>query len=193
MAPLRRWFRQPLDVVSSWPIERSGGHRSAPFDPVTEADLAVEDAMRTALTDRFPDHAPCAIVPTGSPGRATTGWIIDPIDGVGLHRPVRLPWGTLSSVCATIDDVSPARSTTRSWVETYVGGEAGSFRISTDGAVGGSRSPVRHSSRGGRACTDPHLALDGPRVRRALVSPLIAPRWSDSAATATRRGSVRLR
>jgi histidinol-phosphatase len=48
--------------------------------PVTEADLAVEEALRGALAKRFPDDAILGEEHglEGSPGRT---WVLDPIDG----------------------------------------------------------------------------------------------------------------
>jgi myo-inositol-1(or 4)-monophosphatase len=50
-------------------------------DPVTAADDAVENLVRTAVTERFPDHG--VLGEEGSERAGTSGylWVVDPLDG----------------------------------------------------------------------------------------------------------------
>jgi myo-inositol-1(or 4)-monophosphatase len=91
-----RWFREELFAED----------KGSPFgyDPVTEADRAVEDLLRAALMQRYPDHQV-----TGEE-RGTTGpdgryrWLIDPIDGTKAFVSGVPMWGTLVGL---LDDGVP--------------------------------------------------------------------------------------
>jgi histidinol phosphatase-like enzyme (inositol monophosphatase family) len=65
------------------------------FDPVTEADRAVEQAVRSLLRERFPGHGilgeEFGLENANSPSR----WIIDPIDGTRAFISGIPVWGTL--------------------------------------------------------------------------------------------------
>ncbi|MEZ5375547.1 MAG: inositol monophosphatase family protein [Acidimicrobiales bacterium] len=155
-----RWFRQPLDVVNKLAGERAVGTDAAPFDPVTEADRAVEDALRTALTDRFPDHEVLG-EERGLTGSGDHRWIIDPIDGTRAFITGQPLWGTLLGL-------RHGDAMLAGWLhnpvlgETYVGSEAGSFRISTDGAVRIATSSVTRLDQAVVLCTHPDLFAPGP-------------------------------
>ncbi len=64
------------------------------FDPVTEADRAVEAELRRGLSDRFPDHAILG-EEFGSSGSGPFRWTIDPIDGTRAFITGQPMWGTL--------------------------------------------------------------------------------------------------
>ncbi len=84
-----RWYRQ-LDHVDN---KRAADGRAG-FDPVTEADRAVEAELRDALASRFPDHQ---IVGEefGTSGDGPVRWTIDPIDGTRAFIIGQPMWGTL--------------------------------------------------------------------------------------------------
>ena len=71
--------------------------------PVTEADLAVEEALRGALAKRFPDDAILGEEHglEGSPGRT---WVLDPIDGTKNFAAGIQIFGTL---IALLDEGAP--------------------------------------------------------------------------------------
>jgi histidinol phosphatase-like enzyme (inositol monophosphatase family) len=79
------WFRRDPQVHDKG---------EAGFDPVTEADRAVEDHLRAALAERFPDHE---IVgeERGASGSGLYRWLIDPIDGTRAFISGNPLWGTL--------------------------------------------------------------------------------------------------
>lgn len=66
---LKRHFRAPLDVTIK-----------ADSSPVTIADREVESVLRSAIRDRYPDHAQLGEELGGDVGEAWT-WVVDPIDG----------------------------------------------------------------------------------------------------------------
>jgi len=74
-------------------VEDKGG--GAGFDPVTEADQAAELAIRSALADRYPDHAIVGEEFGDRDGNADYRWVIDPIDGTRAFIMGFPLWGTL--------------------------------------------------------------------------------------------------
>jgi len=62
--------------------------------PVTEADLAVEEALRKALAERFPEDAVLG-EEHGMDGAGGRTWILDPIDGTKNFAVGIQIWGTL--------------------------------------------------------------------------------------------------
>jgi histidinol phosphatase-like enzyme (inositol monophosphatase family) len=64
------------------------------FDPVTEADRAVEDELRAGLGRLFPDHAILG-EERGLTGDGPVRWVIDPIDGTRAFIIGHALWGTL--------------------------------------------------------------------------------------------------
>lgn len=87
------WFRQaPGGAQESLDV----GNKAAAgqFDPVTEADRAVEDEIRAGLHKLFPDHAILG-EERGLTGSGCIRWIIDPIDGTRAFISGQPMWGTL--------------------------------------------------------------------------------------------------
>ncbi|MEM7323215.1 MAG: inositol monophosphatase family protein [Actinomycetota bacterium] len=83
------WYRN-LDLIEN-KKEAAG---AAGYDPVTEADRAVERALRDALAERFPGHAILG-EEFGATGDGPYRWIIDPIDGTRAFITGQPMWGTL--------------------------------------------------------------------------------------------------
>lgn len=140
------WFRRPIEVTS----KLADG-----FDPVTEADRAVEDELRAAISDRFPGHR---IVgeERGTTGSGPMSWIIDPIDGTRAFVSGNPLFGTL--VCLRDGDEPIA-----GWMhlptldETYVG-VAG--RAWLDAPTGRTRLTTRTTAEVAEAivcCTHPEM------------------------------------
>ena len=80
-------FRTPIDVADK------GGTRG--YDPVTEADRAAEEVIRSAIARRFPDHGIEGEEHGRLPGRSPFTWVIDPIDGTRSFILGHLHWATL--------------------------------------------------------------------------------------------------
>lgn len=104
------WYRR---------LERVDNKSVDGFDPVTEADRAVESDLRRRLSQRFPGHAILG-EEYGLSGSGRYRWIIDPIDGTRAFITGQPMWGTLLGLQ---DDGRPVAG----WMhlpvldETYVG------------------------------------------------------------------------
>ena len=80
-------FRAPLA------IENKLGHGG--FDPVTEADRAVEGHLRERIQARYPEHGIVGEEFGEYTGRSAWSWIIDPIDGTRSFMTGLPAWGCL--------------------------------------------------------------------------------------------------
>ena len=63
--------------------------------PVTDADLAAEDALRALITAERPDDAVLGEEGGGHVGAAGRGWVLDPIDGTKNFSRGMPVWATL--------------------------------------------------------------------------------------------------
>jgi len=126
-------FRRPIAV------ENKQGDRG--FDPVTEADRAVEAAIREGLGRVWPDSPIMGEEEGFTPGSSEWSWIIDPIDGTRAFISGVPAWGVLLGL---LRDGRPTGGIMRQPYldETFVGGPSGaSLRR------GGAESPLRTSGR----------------------------------------------
>lgn len=100
---LARWA---VDRIPTRPAQDGIATKTNAADWVTETDLAVEQHVRDAVQERFPQDA---IVGEefGASDRdaASATWYVDPVDGTTnyVHG---LPWSSFS--CAVVDDAGPA-------------------------------------------------------------------------------------
>src|SRR5258707_9783746 len=81
------FFRTSLSVE-----DKSRGGR---FDPVTAADRAAENAMRTLIRNTFPEHGIIGEEFGGEFVDAEYVWALDPIDGTKSFISGMPAWGTL--------------------------------------------------------------------------------------------------
>ena len=65
------------------------------FDPVTAADRAAEDAMRTLIRQNFPEHGILGEEYGSEQTDAEYVWVLDPIDGTKSFISGMVAWGTL--------------------------------------------------------------------------------------------------
>jgi myo-inositol-1(or 4)-monophosphatase len=79
-------FRQPVTVENK---------SATAFDPVTNADRAIERVLRTAITSRYPRHGIVAEEEGERAGSDDYTWYIDPIDGTRAFMTGSPLWGTL--------------------------------------------------------------------------------------------------
>jgi histidinol phosphatase-like enzyme (inositol monophosphatase family) len=79
-------FRQPVKVENK---------SASSFDPVTNADRAIERVLRTAIVSRYPDHGIVAEEEGERAGSSDYTWFIDPIDGTRSFMTGSPLWGTL--------------------------------------------------------------------------------------------------
>ncbi len=80
------FFRTALAIEN----KKAGG-----FDPVTAADRAAEDAMRTLIRKNFPDHGIIGEEYGEERSGADYVWVLDPIDGTKSFITGMPAWGTL--------------------------------------------------------------------------------------------------
>ncbi len=79
-------FRQPITVENK---------SADAFDPVTNADRAIERVLRTAIDARYPDHGIVAEEEGERAGAGEYTWFIDPIDETRAFMTGSPLWGTL--------------------------------------------------------------------------------------------------
>lgn len=74
------------------------------FDPVTQADRAAEQAMRSLIEDRYPDHGIMGEEYADRPAGSRYVWSLDPIDGTRSFICGLPTWTTL---IALLEDGAP--------------------------------------------------------------------------------------
>lgn len=143
---------------------------TAGFDPVTEADRAVERLIRDGLSDLFPDHAITG-EEFGVTGDAPYRWYVDPIDGTRAFVTGQPMWGTL--VGLTVDGRPVA-----GWMhlpvldETYVGTGTGTSLLLPAGvaddraAVALATTTTTSPADAMLLCTHPSMFAPGPELER---------------------------
>lgn len=80
------YFRTPLAVDNK---------QGAGFDPVTEADKAVEQLIRDAISSRYPEHGILGEEHGEADSDSEFRWVIDPIDGTRAFITGVPAWGIL--------------------------------------------------------------------------------------------------
>jgi myo-inositol-1(or 4)-monophosphatase len=147
--------------------DKSGG---AAWDPVTDADVAAERAMRSVLESEVPDHAISGEELPDRPGEGPWRWSLDPIDGTRSFVCGLPSWVTL---IALLEDGQPVLGLIDAPAldERYVGCERATFTRKGD------ESPLRTSGctllRETRlSTTDPYLLGESvdvwERLRRCV-------------------------
>jgi myo-inositol-1(or 4)-monophosphatase len=84
---IRPFFRTTLSVENK--------AHSGPFDPVTAADRAAEQTMRSLIQKNFPDHGIVGEEFSAERPDASYVWVLDPIDGTKSFISGMPVWGTL--------------------------------------------------------------------------------------------------
>jgi histidinol phosphatase-like enzyme (inositol monophosphatase family) len=121
-------------------IENKGG---SGFDPVTNADKAIERVLRAAIAERYPDHGIVGEEEAERGGSGAYRWYVDPIDGTRSFMIGSPLWGTL--VGLTHRDVPLFGLLCQPVLEeVFLGTDGGSWLIKPD-----SRERLR-----ARQCTD---------------------------------------
>jgi len=85
-------FRRNLDITNK---DETG------FDPVTNADRAIEQVLRTTILERYPGHGIVGEEEGHTPSLSPYTWYVDPIDGTRAFMMGSPLWGTL--VGLTVD------------------------------------------------------------------------------------------
>jgi myo-inositol-1(or 4)-monophosphatase len=76
---------------------------SGGFDPVTSADKAIEQVLRAAIVETYPDHGIIGEEESNRGARSAYCWYLDPIDGTRAFMTGSPLWGTL--VGLSLNDV----------------------------------------------------------------------------------------
>ncbi len=154
----RKAFRQPMAVENKL---------IGDFDPVTEADKAVEAAIREKLNSRFPDHSILGEEGETTNGSSKYGWIIDPIDGTRSFISGIPLW---MSLLGLLENGKPIGSIIHQpyLQETFVGGPDGSFLFR-----GGEKESLQTRStislkNATLFCTDPNIMFTQGDERNAF-------------------------
>jgi myo-inositol-1(or 4)-monophosphatase len=126
------------------------------FDPVTEADIGAERAMRALIEARFPDHGIAGEEMGEKPAAGPYGWSLDPIDGTRSFVCGMPSWVTLIALLRDGEPVLGVIDAPRLG-ETYYGDGARAMLADADG-----EHRIAVSGRGTLAearlsTTDPHL------------------------------------
>jgi myo-inositol-1(or 4)-monophosphatase len=134
-------FRRPVTVENK---------SATAFDPVTNADRAIERVLRTAIDERYPDHGIVAEEEGERSGAGEYTWYIDPIDGTRSFMTGSPLWGTLIGLTRREEPlfgllVQPVLE------EVFLGGPSGSWLI----------KPERRDRLKSRACKSLDKALLG--------------------------------
>jgi len=146
----RAHFRQPITV------ENKGG---SAFDPVTNADRAIERVLRTAIIERYPDHGIVAEEEGERSGRGEYTWYIDPIDGTRAFMTGSPLWGTLIGLTRGAQPlfgvlVQPVLE------EVFFGAPGGSWLIKADRRARLRRRACTALDQAVLACTHPDMFKD---------------------------------
>ena len=121
-------------------IENKGA--AGAFDPVTAADRAAEQAMRTLIRKAFPQHGIIG-EEFGDEGRgAAYVWVLDPIDGTKSFIAGMPAWGTLIGL---LKDGLPAYGMMH---QPFIG-----ERFTGDGATARYRGPAGERRLNARPCS----------------------------------------
>ncbi len=115
-------FRRPITVENK---------SANAFDPVTNADRAIEQVLRSAIVARYPAHGIVAEEEGERPGSSELTWFIDPIDGTRAFMTGSPLWGTLIGLTRRAKPcvgvlVQPVLE------EVFFGGPSGSWLIKAE-------------------------------------------------------------
>ena len=155
-------------------VENKGG---SAFDPVTNADRAIERVLRAAIIERYPDHGIVAEEEGERPGRARYTWFIDPIDGTRAFMTGSPLWGTLIGL---VHADRPLFGVLAQPVlqEVFFGGPGGSWLIKPERRDRLQRRPCRALEEAVLACTHPDMfSAARAVVFRSLASQCLLHRF----------------
>ncbi len=130
---IKPFFRTTLGVENK--------ARSGPFDPVTEADRAAEQAMRTLIRKNFPNHGIVGEEFGNDRPESSYVWVLDPIDGTKSFISGTPAWGTLIGL---LKDGQPVYGMMH---QPFIG-----ERFTGDGASARYRGPAGERRLNTRAC-----------------------------------------
>jgi myo-inositol-1(or 4)-monophosphatase len=140
-------FRQPVEVHNK---------SASSFDPVTNADRAIERVLRTAIDARYPEHGIVAEEEGERAGSGEFTWFIDPIDGTRAFMSGSPLWGTLIGL---VRAKKPLFGLLAQPVleEVFFGGPGGSWLINPDRRERLRARPCASLAQALLACTHPDM------------------------------------
>ncbi len=132
------------------------------FDPVTNADRAIERVLRATILARFPEHGIVAEEEGDQAARGDYTWYIDPIDGTRAFMTGSPLWGTLIGVTQRNEPlfgvlVQPVLE------EVFLGGPTGSWLIKPERRERLRRRDCKTLASAVLACTHPDM-FEGAEV-----------------------------
>ena len=142
------------------------------FDPVTAADRAAEDAMRTMIRRNFPEHGIIGEEYGTERGDADYVWVLDPIDGTKSFIAGMTAWGTLIALTRRGEPVFGLMHQPFTRERFFGDGEAATYR----GPAGNRELHVRSCAALGDALlftTSPLLMNDADRATFGQVEKVV--------------------
>jgi len=165
-----------LEYFRSSPPVHNKAHTG--FDPVTAADRAAEDIIRSEIQRVFPDHGICGEEGGQTSGSSRHTWYIDPIDGTRAFILGQLHWGTLLG-CHDGERALLGVMHQPYVGEIYVGSSLGA-QLRRGASVQGLRTSVRTQLDQAIVCaTDPTMFVDAEsnQAFQRLARRCRAVRW----------------
>jgi myo-inositol-1(or 4)-monophosphatase len=146
------WFRHPVAIERK---SAKGG-----FDPVTAADRAGEEIMRTLIATAYPDHGITGEETGATNDSAPFIWQLDPIDGTRAFITGIPTWGTLVSL--TLEGIPLLGVMSQPFTgEQFYGAGGQSFHSTPHGTTRLRTRPCPDLSDAVLASTDHRLFADG--------------------------------
>src|SRR5262252_8114622 len=136
------------------------------FDPVTAADRAAEQSMRTLIRKQFPDHGILGEEYGSEHTDAEFVWVLDPIDGTKSFISGMLAWGTLIALTRS------GRPVFGMVHQPFIG-----ERFSSDGLAATYRGPAGNRALMARPCralAEAVLYTTSPRLMNATDRTIFA-------------------
>ena len=161
-------FRKPVTVENK---------SASAFDPVTNADRAIERVLRGAIDARYPEHGIVAEEEGERPGAGEYVWFIDPIDGTRAFITGSPLWGTLIGLTRHAQPLfgllaQPVLE------EVFFGSPSGSWLIKADRRERLKSRPCKTLATAMLASTHPDLFTgQGATAFRALAAQCLLTRF----------------
>lgn len=152
------------ETLPRWAAAGAAANKAgeAGYDPVTEADIEAERAMRALIGAEYPEHGIVGEEFGTKPAHGRYGWSLDPIDGTRAFVCGLPSWTTL---IALLEDGAPVLGVIDAprMDELYVGDADGSRLVAATGEVPLRCSGCARLEEARFSTTDPYLFGDGER------------------------------
>lgn len=155
-------------TLPRWRDTGAANKATSGYDPVTDADIAAEDAMRALIAAEYPDHGITGEERGEMPGTGPWSWSLDPIDGTRAFVCGLPSWTTLIALLREGAPVLGIIDVPRVG-ERYIGSPAGSRLIDGAGDTRLRTSGCTTLAEARLATTDPYLFAGGEAEAFARV------------------------